>query len=122
MHTAKTHPPTSSDSFLHYWQCCSTEASLRKDKWLKGSLKKLNERLEDVRRSTPTDDDVLGWGIHVIEGMNVALVSLLTVLVLLFSGGISVGYSIGRKDVSSAFAIGAYIETDWVAFVTALYF
>jgi hypothetical protein len=52
--------------------------------------KKLNERLEDVRRSTPTDGDVLGWGFHVIEGLNVALVSLLNLLVLLFSGGISV--------------------------------
>jgi hypothetical protein len=71
---------------------------------------------------TPTDDDVLGWGILIIEGLNKALVTLLTFLLLLLSGIISVGYSIWRNDVSGGFAIGAYIVTLWAALITALYF
>jgi hypothetical protein len=41
-------------------------------------MKKLNKKLEDIRRVTPTDDDVLGWGRHIIEGLNTALVTYLT--------------------------------------------
>ena len=123
LHTlARTHPPISADAFLHYWQCHSRERSLQRTKWLNRLPKKLDRKLEDVRRVRPTDDDVLGWGILVIEGLNKALVTLLTFLVLLFSGFISVGYSIWRNDVSGGFAIGAYIVALWAALITALYF
>jgi hypothetical protein len=67
---------------------------LQRTKWLNRLPKKLDRKLEDVRRVTRTDDDVLGWGILVIEGLNKALVTLLTFLVLPFNGFISVGYSI----------------------------
>jgi hypothetical protein len=78
--------------------------------------------LQDVRRVTPTDDDVLGWGIHVIEGLNTALVTFLTFLMLVFSGTISVWFSLWKNDVSGGFAIGAYIVALWVGFITALFF
>jgi hypothetical protein len=95
---------------------------LQRTKWLNRLPKELDRKLEGVRRVTPTDDDVLGWGIFVIEGLNKALVTLLTFLVFLFSGFISVGYSIWRNDVSGGFAIGAYIVALWAALITALYF
>ena len=95
---------------------------MQRTQWLNRLPKKLDRKLEDVRRVTPTDDDVLGWGILVIEGLNKALVTLLTFLVLLFSGFISVIYSIWRNDVSGGFAIGAYIVALWAALITALYF
>jgi hypothetical protein len=120
--SARTHPPISADAFLHYWQCHSRERSLQKTKWLNRLPKKLDRKLEDVRRTTPTDDDVLGWGILVIEGLNKAFVTLLTFFFLLFSGFISVAYSIWRSDVSSGFAVGAYTVALWAALITALYF
>jgi len=73
---ARTHPLISADAFLHYWQCHSRERSLQRTQWLNRLPKKLDRKLEDVRRVTPTDDDVLGWGILVIEGLNKALVTL----------------------------------------------
>jgi len=95
---------------------------LQKTKWLNRLPKKLGTKLEDVRRSTPTDDDVLGWGILVVEGLNTALVTFLTFLMLILSGVISVVYSIWKNDVSGGFAIGAYIAALWAALITALYF
>jgi hypothetical protein len=74
-----------------------------------------------VRRVTPTDDDVLGWVI-VIKGPNKAFITLLTFLIHLFSGFISIGYLIWRSDVSSGLAIGAYTVALWAALITALYF
>jgi len=71
---------------------------------------------------TPTDDDVLGWGILVVEGLNKALVTLLTFSLLLFSGFITIVFSIWRDDVSGGFAIGVYIVALWAALITALYF
>jgi hypothetical protein len=82
---------------------------LQRTKWLNRISRKLDKKLEDLRRETPTDDDVLGWGIHVIEGLNTALVTFLTFLLLLGSGVISLWFSIWRSDVSGGFAIGAYM-------------
>jgi hypothetical protein len=66
------------DVFLHYWQCYSKERSLQKTQLLNRLLRKLERKPEDVRRLTRTDDDVLGWGILVIEGLNKALATRLT--------------------------------------------
>lgn len=95
---------------------------MQRTKWLSRLPKKLDRKLEEVRRMTPTDDDVLGWGILVVEGLNKALVTLLTFLLLLFSGFITIVFSIWRDDVSGGFAIGAYIVALWAALITALYF
>jgi hypothetical protein len=98
------------------------ERSLQRTKWLSRLPKKLDRKLEDVRRVTPTEDDVLGWGILVMEGLNKALVTLFTFLMLVLSGFVSVGYSIWKDDVSGGLAIGAYIVALWAALITALYF
>jgi len=119
---SRAHPPISANSFLHYWQCHSKEKSLQKTKWLNRLPRKLNKKLEDLRRATPTEDNVLGWGILVIEGINKALITLLTLVMVLVSGFIAVSYSIGKDDVSGGFAIGAYIVALWAALVMALYF
>jgi len=95
---------------------------LQRTKWLSRLPKKLDRKLEEVRRMTPTDDDVLGWGILVVEGLNKALVTLLTFSLLLFSGFITIVFSIWRDDVSGGFAIGVYIVALWAALITALYF
>ena len=95
---------------------------MQRTKWLSRLPKKLDRKLEEVRRMTPTDDDVLGWGILVVEGLNKALVTLLTFSLLLFSGFITIVFSIWRDDVSGGFAIGVYIVALWAALITALYF
>jgi len=120
--TNRAHPPISANSFLHYWQCHSDERSLQKPKWLNRLPKKLDQSLEEMRRTTPTDDDVLGWGILVVEGLNKKFVTWMTLFMMLLGGAISIWYSIWQNDVSSGFAMGAYIVGLWAALITALYF
>jgi hypothetical protein len=120
--TNRAHPPISANSFLHYWQCHSDERSLQKPKWLNRLPKKLDQSLEEIRRTTPTDDDVLGWGILVVEGLNKKFVTWVTLFMILLSGAISIWYSIWQNDVSSGFEMGAYIVGLWAALITALFF
>jgi hypothetical protein len=84
--------------------------------------KKLERSLLDVRRTTEIEKDVIGWGVHIIEGPNLLWITLLTLIVVVISGIVSVVYSIAMNDVSGGFGIGAWIIAFWVALVTALYF
>jgi hypothetical protein len=114
--------PISPNSFLHYLECHATEGSLRGRKWLNRLPKKLERSLLDLRRSTEIDKDVVGWGIYIIEGPNMVVITLLTAIMVGISGVVSLTYSLARKDVSSGFAIGAWIVTFWAALITALYY
>lgn len=121
--TALVHPPIPSDAFFHLWEC-PEEVPETQAKWINRLPKKLHESLEEVRRKQQPGDDtlVLGWGILIVEGLNKLAVSLLTLLVIVLSGAISIWYTVWARDTSSGFAIGAYIVAVLVALTTALYY
>jgi len=115
-------PPVPSKAFLHYLNFHATEGTLRGRKWFNRFPKKLERSLLDVRRTTEIEKDVIGWGVHIIEGPNLIWITLFTLIVVIISGIVSVVYSIAMNDVSGGFGIGAWIIAFWVALVTALYF
>jgi hypothetical protein len=115
-------PPISPNSFLHYLEYHATENSLRGRTWLNRLPKKLERSLLDLRRSTEIEKDIVGWRVHIIEGPNMVMITVLTVIMVGISGVVSLVYSFSRKDVSGGFAIGAWIVAGWVALVTTLYY
>jgi hypothetical protein len=121
--TALVHPPIPSDAFFHLWEC-PEEVPETQAKWINRLPKKLHQSLEEVRQKQQPGDDTLivGWGILIVEGLNKLAVSLLTLLVIVLSGAISICYTVWAKDTSSGFAIGAYIVAVLVALTTALYY
>lgn len=56
-------------------------------------------------------EPIIGWGIHLVEGPNWMAVLAVSEVVLVLSLVVAVGYSVGRGDVSSGFAMGAYVAT-----------
>ncbi|KAH8600678.1 hypothetical protein B0O99DRAFT_286612 [Bisporella sp. PMI_857] len=114
-------PPIPANAFLHYLQCHADEGSLRGKKWFNRLPKKLEKSLIDVRHSTEVEKDVVGWGIHIIEGPNIAWITRLTFIVVLVSGILSVCYSLATKDISSGFAIGTWMVIAWATGISALY-
>jgi hypothetical protein len=84
--------------------------------------KKLQKGLEELSRTTGSSEDVIGWGIHIIEGPNVAMMSLLTGIIMTLSGVGSTVYAVIGKDVSGGFSIGAFVVALWTAWMAALFF
>ncbi len=118
-----THPAISANAFLHYMSCCSSEYSLSKGKkWFNRLPKKLEKGLEELRRSTSSDIEITGWGIHIIEGPNVAAMTLLTGIVTTLCRACSIIYSIICEDFSGKFAIGGFMVTLWASWMAALFF
>jgi len=121
--TALVHLPIPSDAFFHLWKC-PEEVPETQAKWINRLPKKLHESLEEVRRKQQPGDDtlILGWGILIVEGLNKLAVSLVTLLVTVLSGAISICYTVWARDTSGGFAIGAYIVAVLVVLTTALYY
>jgi hypothetical protein len=116
-------PAISPNAFLHYMSCYSSEQALsRGTKWFQRLPKKLKRGLEEMRKSSESSEDVTGWGIHIIEGPNVAMMSLLTGIVMTFCCAGSAAYAVVMRDVSGGFSIGAFIVALWAAWMTALFF
>lgn len=102
--------------------CYASERSLsRGTKWFQRLPKRLQKGLEEMRRSSEGSEDVTGWGIHVIEGPNVAMMSLLTGIIMTLCCVGSTIYAIVMRDVSGGISIGAFVVALWVAWITALF-
>jgi len=118
-----TYPAISANAFLHYMSCTHSEASLsRGKKWFNRLPKRLERGLEELRRSSNIEMDVTGWGIHIIEGPNVAAIAFLTSVVMVLCGIGSTVYGVVRKDVSGGFAIGAFVVAMWGSTMATLFF
>lgn len=103
--------------------CCHSERSLSQGKkWFNRLPKKLERGLEEIRRSSSADTDVMGWGIHIIEGPNIAAMTFVTSVVMLLCGIGSTVYAVIMKDVSGGFAIGAFVVALWTSSMTTLFF
>jgi hypothetical protein len=84
--------------------------------------KKLGRSLLDIRRTSEIEKDVVGWGVHIIEGPNRARITLLTVVVVGVSLIVPLIYTVMTKDISGGYAIGAWIVAAWTAILTALFY
>jgi hypothetical protein len=103
--------------------CYASERSLsRGTNWFQRLPKRLQKGLEEMRRSSESSEDVTGWGIHIIEEPNVAMMSLLTGIVMSFCCLGSTVYAVIMRDVSGGFSIGAFVVALWAAWMTVLFF
>jgi hypothetical protein len=64
------------------------------------------------------DDDVFGWGVLVVEGPNSTAITWLGALMLTVSAAVSIVYTVVSKDASAWFAIGGFLTSVWVAWMT----
>lgn len=113
----------SPQTFLHYRQCTSCSERRDKKKQLFRRLpKKLSRALLDVYLRAEPGEDVLGWGVLVVEGPNSTAITWLGALMLTTSAAVSIVYTVVSKEASSGFAIGAFLTSIWVAWMTAFYF
>lgn len=103
--------------------CTHSEASLSQGKkWLNRLPKRLIAGLEETRRKSATDIDVEGWGIHIIEGPNLAAMTLVTSCFMVLCGVASTVYAVRMGDVSGGFAVGAFVVAAWASWMTTLFF
>ena len=68
------------------------------------------------------DKLVFGWGIHIIEGPNKPVLSILVAVILVLSFLISVVYNVCTGNADSGFAIGQWIVAVLSAVLSAVYF
>lgn len=88
------------------------------DFWTKRTPKKLMQML-----NYPSPDPVIGWGVHIVEGPNWHALAVLIIIFGVLSLAISLIYSAVTSDVSSGFAMGAFLvaaETMMVTWVLAV--
>jgi hypothetical protein len=109
-------PAISANAFLHYMSCYASGRSLScGTKWFQRLPKKLQTGLEEMRRGSESSEDVTGWGIYIIEGPNMAMMSLLTGFVMTLCCVGSTVYAVVMRDVSGGFSIGAFVVALWAA-------
>jgi tetratricopeptide (TPR) repeat protein len=61
------------------------------------------------------------WGIHIVEGINVAVVTWLGLLIFVLSGGVGVVYAAVSGDPGTGFTISAFLATAMVLVVTHIH-
>lgn len=74
------------------------------DVWLELFPKKLHHSLA-YESGTVT----VAWGIQIVEGLNLAVIIWLLLLIFLFSALMAVLYSVITRDVAGAFTISAWL-------------
>ena len=83
-------------------------------------ISRLPTKLETELKFNP-EVQCLGWGIHIEETLNMAVVTFLVFAVILASYFISFFWSVIRKDVSGGFGMGSFfisVGALLMAFVT----
>jgi hypothetical protein len=113
----------SASTFLHYRECKPCLKSREKKKKLFHRLpKKLSQGILDIYLRAPTNEDILGWGVLIIEGPNKFAITLLGTMMLTLSAVVAVIYTSISKDVSSGFTIGSFLTAIWVSWMTSFYY
>lgn len=65
---------------------------------------------------------MFGWGIHIIEGPNKAVLSCACFLILLSSAIVSITYALAMKTQEQGFGIGQWMVAVLSAALMALYY
>jgi hypothetical protein len=113
----------SPQTFLHYRDCSFCTSSREKKKKLFRRLpKKLSRGLLDMYLRTGPEEDILGWGVLIVEGPNKGAITMLSAVMLTLSVIVAIVYTSISKDASSGFTIGSFLVTVWVSWITAFYY
>jgi hypothetical protein len=111
-------PPIDSRTFLHYFWNHKAHAQSTSAKYVSRIPKKLGESLIG---SLGRDELREGWGIHIIEGPNKAVICWMLLVVLGASFGVSLGYNMIMMVEDSGFAIGQWMVAALTVSLSALY-
>jgi hypothetical protein len=106
-------------TFLHYRNCTKCSSTR---KWLPRVPKKLWPAVLDVYRNAGPTDDVIGWGVHIIEGPNRKAITWLCILLLVISITVSVLYARLKGDTAAGFGVGAVVLSSGALLMPAFYF
>ncbi|KAF7553195.1 hypothetical protein G7Z17_g3807 [Cylindrodendrum hubeiense] len=92
-------PPMPPEIFIHYLEHGEDDLSPARHDWLPRLPKRLDKRVVD------SDETCLGWGLHIIEGPNRKLISL--VMVTMFTSFLSaVLWSALKNDIQGGTGVG----------------
>lgn len=112
--------------FLHYLHRArwNTWGEHTEDTWLQRLPKKLSESLlAEVQRDDATDPNLaFGWGIHILDGPNHAVLSLLLLIGVAVSfvvSGMIVGFA---KTQEQGFGVGNFLLAILASIMAAVYF
>ena len=94
-------PPVPDNTFMHLLE---NPGPHKRALWLHRLPKKVNASI-----LSSTDDLIVGWGIHIIEGTNWLMVSIVAFLVMVLSGVFGILWSVYRSDVSGGFGVAAWM-------------
>ena len=108
-------PQTFYQYFRQHAPDCASRSTLFSDR--------LPKKLGDsMTLQTNADKLMFGWGIHIIEGPNKHMLSILVAVLLTLSFAISVSYDVCTGNADSGFAIGQWIVAVLSAVLMAVYF
>jgi hypothetical protein len=97
-------PPIPSNIFLHYFSRRHPQSRLI---WGRRIPQKIGQSI--LQQMQAPDDILTGWGIRIVEGLNRVTILLISLMILLSSGIISIVWTVVRHDPSGGFAIGAWV-------------
>ena len=114
-------PPMDYRTFLHYMTRHGLEGgkSYNDTKFLKRLPKKLET---SILSEGGVSELPFGWGVHIIEGPNTALISWIVFAVLLLSFVVSVVFAKSANTQEQGFGIGQWLVAVLSAALAAAYF
>jgi hypothetical protein len=112
-------PPIDHRTFFHYFWNHRRHQSSPSSIFISRMPKKLGRSMREQDMPVQLN---LGWGVHIIEGPNKKLISLLLFLIVLLSFIISLVYSCATHADESGFGIGQWILASLTVGVSAVYF
>jgi hypothetical protein len=98
-------PPIPANIFLHHLSNPGPHTRLL---WGNRIPQKLHRSILQI---TTPDDLVIGWGVHIIEGLNWLAIFACALAGLLVSGIVATAWAIARDDVQGGFGIGAWLTS-----------
>jgi hypothetical protein len=90
--------------------------------WFRRVPKKLSSGVLQAYIDTYPNEDVIGWGVHIIEGLNKKAVTWMCFLLLCLSFTVAILYTRLTHDASSGFTIVAFLVSAGALLLSALYF
>jgi len=99
-------PPIPAHIFLHYLS--HEKGAHQRLIWGRRIPQKLHKSILETYR---TDGLILGWGVHIIEGLDRFRALIATLAILFVSGVIGISWALARADVQGGVGIGAWLTS-----------